>query len=397
MNATPLNPRLPRFVDVKPRCRGHWAEILHPFLGDSIHPALERRPRHAPCPRYGGKDGFHLYRDFDETGGGYSNGELRGFADGFDLLAWALGISTLDALNRVAAHLGVVDRDRRIRTERHDVREPSPITNSASHSDAADRHRTLHRLWAEAKPLDHPEARVARRYLRRRGLHAGDDDLPTCLRLHPRLPYWMPAGDARELRKLGDFPALLAQVRAPDGSLVTLQRTYLTAEGTKAPVPAPRKLMPAARSLHSAAIQLDRCASILHVTEGLETALAVREVVGPSVWALLSAVSMPRFDVPEGVEQLVIWADRDRPNRLGYRTGEHAANLLVEQARLAGCAVTVFVPPYSIPHGQKSLDWLDVLNAHGFAGFPIVRLRPPHRTRIAAPALPIRDSDETRG
>lgn len=382
MNITPLSRcRLPHFADIKPLCRGRWAEILHALIGSAIEPALMRRPRHAPCPKYGGKDGFHLYRDFDDTGGGYSNGELRGFADGFDLIAWSLGITELEALNHVAAHLGLTDPvDHRLRVEERPLALNLPGVSRRPRFDPAQL-RKLWSLWHEASPLYDPVASTARRYLHQRGLCVADADLPGCVRCHPGLTYWLPAvGTENQARDLGSFPALLAQVRTGDGRLVTLQRTYLTSAGRKASVPQPRKLMPTSAPglANGAAIRIDSPGPILHVTEGLETALAVREVVGPPVWALLSAAFMPCFDVPAAVEQLIIWADKDRPNRFGHRTGERAAHLLADRTRAAGCAVTVFVPPFPIPDDRKSLDWLDVLNTRGPAGFPIVRLRPAH-------------------
>ena len=49
--------------------------------------ALSRLGRHVPCPAHGGKDGFRLFRDTDETGGGirlFAPGPVIGVAEGME-------------------------------------------------------------------------------------------------------------------------------------------------------------------------------------------------------------------------------------------------------------------------------------------------------------------------
>jgi phage/plasmid primase-like uncharacterized protein len=57
---------------VRTQARGHWRAILQP-LAPALEPALERPGRHGPCPIHGGADGFRLFRDVNETGGGICN------------------------------------------------------------------------------------------------------------------------------------------------------------------------------------------------------------------------------------------------------------------------------------------------------------------------------------
>jgi len=72
---------------------------------------------------------------------------------------------------------------------------------------------------------------------------------------------------------------------------------------------------------------------VLHVAEGLETALAVRAIVDGSapVWSTLNKGLMQRLDVPEPVQCLVIWADRDHCGG-----GEQAAQALAERLHQQG-------------------------------------------------------------
>jgi hypothetical protein len=123
-------------------------------------------------------------------------------------------------------------------------------------------------------------------------------------------------------RRVETYPALVARVTAPTGNLVTLHRTYLTDDGQKAPVDAPRKLMPYPqdRSLRDSAIRLAPLPPCLGVAEGIETALAVQRMTGMPVWATGSAALLATWEPPAGVKHVTIWADRDRSG-----AGERAA------------------------------------------------------------------------
>nr|WP_201216824.1 toprim domain-containing protein [Halochromatium roseum] len=173
-------------------------------------------------------------------------------------------------------------------------------------------------------------------------------------RFHPRLPYWDNG------RHSGSHPALIARVTTASGDLVTLHRTYLTDDGDKAPVAAPRKLMayPRARSLKGSAIRLAPVASHLGVAEGIETALAVQSMTGMSVWATGSTSLLAAWQPPAGIEQVTVWADRDRSG-----AGLAAARRLAARLERLGLRVEVELPEGRIPARRKSLDWLDVLQA----------------------------------
>ena len=54
------------------KARGLWADILGE-LAPELMPAIEAGADHVPCPVHGGKDGFRVFNDFQETGGGVCN------------------------------------------------------------------------------------------------------------------------------------------------------------------------------------------------------------------------------------------------------------------------------------------------------------------------------------
>jgi len=189
---------------------------------------------------------------------------------------------------------------------------PSPPPDA----DAARKRGRLKRVWCQGRPITPEDG--AGRYLRRRGLW--QPPLPAVLRFHPALPYHY---DRDEHRKSTLHPALIAAIQGPDGRVVSLHRIYLTPDGHKADVPAPKKFMSPPTTLKGAAIRLDQATHELAITEGLETALAVRLSTGMPTWSALSAGGMETLWVPETAGLVVIGADHDVHGK-----GEEAARKL---------------------------------------------------------------------
>jgi putative DNA primase/helicase len=179
---------------------------------------------------------------------------------------------------------------------------------------------------AQALPLAEGDPVVT--YLSQRGLTLPFQDLSLVLRYHPRLPY------RHEDHTFTYHPAMVARVDDPNGALATLHRTYLTLDGHKAAVPTPKKMMSPAvpGATNGRAIRLYAPDETLAVTEGIETALAVRCATGLPVWATYSAGGMARLIVPSDVRLVVICADNDPPGLKAAR--ELARRLLAEQRRV---------------------------------------------------------------
>ena len=78
------------------------------------------------------------------------------------------------------------------------------------------------------------------------------------------------------------------------------------------------------------------------------------------------------FEPPEGVKEVVIWADRDLPDRKGRKAGQDAAKAL--QARLweKGIQASIRIPDAPSSGPDKSLDWADVYTSGNLARFPRV-------------------------
>ncbi|WP_084161947.1 toprim domain-containing protein [Methylocaldum szegediense] len=347
--------------EVRNAARGAWLTVLG-ALAPELEAALARPGRHVPCPVHGGRDGFRLYPDAEKTGGGICN-TCGAYPDGFSLLMWLKGWRFPDALEAVANVLGLVGTKPVMPVRRR------PATRPVVKTDDARAREVLRAIWRAARPVDHPDAEPLRRYLAHRGLAVRVSDL-THLKYHPALQYWTEDG-----RLVGVFPAMLGLVLSSASEPVTIHRTFLTPDGRKAPVESPKKLMPVpdGKRLSGAAIRLGVPGSVLGVTEGIETALAVQEATGLPTWATLNAALMKSFEPPEGVDKLLIWADND-PVRNGKKAGLDAAEALRKRMSDRGLETEILLPEgFRLTEG-KGVDWLDVLVTQGPAGFPFSRL-----------------------
>lgn len=203
----------------------------------------------------------------------------------------------------------------------------------------ADNARRIAHVWAQCVALVPGDPVTL--YLKRRGF-AGVWPLPGVLRLHRRLSYWH-AGN-----QLGNFPAMVAPLVAPDGRMVALHRTYLATDGRKADVPTVKKLTGAAGSLAGACIPLHKpAAGVLGIAEGIETALAGWCASSVPTVAAYSAGNLAAWRWPDGVQRLVIFADADK-------AGREAADALRARALAGGLRAEVLTPT------AEGADWCDV-------------------------------------
>lgn len=343
--------------EVRAAAHGRWGMILA-SLAPQLQPAIDRAGRHVPCPVHGGKDGFRVFKDMEETGGSVCN--TCGInTDGFATLMWANGWDFPTALRMVAECLRIGGARAR------PVRWTKPVPRKSDTAEEDEKIRqSLNRVWNETIPISDRDAEPARLYLARRGISISP---PETLRFHPELGFY----EGEE--KIGSYPAIVAMVQDRDGNPVTIHRTYLTADGHKAPVESPKKLMrhPSTRTLTGGAIRLTEANTLLALAEGLETALAVIEGTGLPVWCAVNAHLLANFVPPPTVRQVIIYADKDRPTEQHPKGhGQEAARQLVQRLWAMGVKASAIVPAGEIPPGQKSLDWLDILNRDGRAGIP---------------------------
>jgi phage/plasmid primase-like uncharacterized protein len=341
------------YEEIRQQAWGQWHGILLALAPDMLQEALERAPRHVPCPMHGGVDGFRLHKDYEDNGGGVCN-TCGSFPSGFRLLQWLRGWDfprTLGAVNEVLGG------------NLPDIRSCPGNGNGNGNGKGKGQDDEklllcLRQTWAESVPLHDSWAKPARLYLQNRGISPATFQLSGC-RCHPNLAYF----DGKE--KVGRFPALIVPLWGQQGA-VTLHRTYLTPNGNKAPVANPKKTMPypSFRKLAGSLVRLGHPENwTLGLAEGIETALAVREATGQVCWAATSASLLEAVVLPDTIRRVVIWADNDEK-----KAGQKAALKLAIRLKQEGRKVTVHIPDR--PPEMKSWDWNDVLTNNGPSGFP---------------------------
>lgn len=299
-------------LDVRSVARGRWHGIL-------LALGLDERTlsgSHVPCPICGGKDRFR-FDDKDGRGTYFCSGCRPG--DGVQLAMGVTGMAFREAAQRIEQLAGRVQ-----------------VVACRSERSDDDKLAALRRAWRESAPIQRGDE--AHRYLLGRGL--SPYDLPDSIRVHPGLHY-------RDDTNAGNFPTMLALVTGTDGKACSLHRTYLQ-NGQKAPVSAPKKLMQGL-PVAGAAIRLTPVSQVLGIAEGIETALAASEQFGVPVWSCISAQGIESFSPPDGVKEVVIFADHDE-NFAGQKAAYSAAHRLT----LKGFEVEVCIPP-------TVGDWLDEL------------------------------------
>jgi putative DNA primase/helicase len=306
------------------RCRGRWRDILIQ-LGALDAKLLDGK--HHPCPWCGGKDRWR-FTDHNGTGAFICN--QCGHGDGAEIVMRSLGVDFKQAASRIEEVLG-----------------DAKVEAKATRSEDADR-AAMNALWGSARRIERG-APADRYLLSRLGKRVSGDGWPAALRSVTAAEYWSD-GTVRR------FPAMLAKVTGADGRPCQIHRTFLSSDGSKAPVPKPRKIMPGAWPMGSAV----RLAPIGHdgvlgVAEGLETSLAASIIHDVPVWACLTAGNLADFEPPEAVRKIVIYGDNDRSF-----TGQEAAYRLAKRLTLKGIEVAVNI-------SERAKDWADVLDGEAHA------------------------------
>jgi putative DNA primase/helicase len=297
------------------RATGRWRSIL-PALG--IDPRF-LTGKHGPCPMCGGRD---RWRFDDKRGDGTWICTHCGAGNGIALAKLVTGVCDFKKIaEKIEAVLPQV--------------RPDPVRKER---DEAANRASLNHLWQTGRPVrpgDHVD-----QWMRGRGIHLSA--YPACLRSHPGLRHSGPP--------VTIHPGMLAMVSAPSGKPMTIHRTYVTPNGTKASV-TPVRMFCAGKVPPGCAVRLTPAMPTMGVAEGIETALAAAKLFDVPTWAGLNDRGVETFEPPPGTERLLIFGDNDE-NQVGQRAAWALA------ARLsATIKVDVMIPE------QSDTDWDDVLLA----------------------------------
>ncbi len=285
-----------RAADIHAQIGASWPAILAQ-LGI---PEASLRPKKAgPCPACGGRDRFT-----------FDNRKLRGdficrgcgAGDGFALLQRVHGWNFPEARRQVMRAAGLDGRDEPTPRQTAPIAPRAASDSEPPPASPPNRVRTLTRSTCAV--ADCPDAVD---YLESRGLWPLPADCT--LRAHVSVDYF------DQGQRVGKFPALVAEVRDHAGVLVTAHVTYLQA-GRKLEGHEPRKILSGLAGREGCAVRLSPLGASLGIAEGVETALSAAMLDGIPVWAALNTSLLAKFEPPEQVQTLRIYADRDEPGLL---------------------------------------------------------------------------------
>ncbi|MGZ3775310.1 MAG: DUF7146 domain-containing protein [Bdellovibrio sp.] len=313
------------------RSRGNWFNIL---TSAGISPAF-LTGKNGPCPQCGGKDRFRWDNKNGDGSGFCHQCNFKG--NGLALLSKWSGLEGRHEFPKLLCKLNDLCSNGNVSANEHSVatKKQKDLT------------RIAHAIFEESKPLVINTESPACQYFRRRGLKVPLN--VTSIRYHRSLTYFE-NGTA-----VGRFPAIVAKISDNKNNLIAIHRIYLDSEGNKASV---REAKLALGKLKGGSIQLDDASGdSLNIAEGLETALAVRQITNQPTWSAISAGNLTRAEIPSHVKTVYIWADLDKSG-----TGEKAANELALRLHYQERRVYIKVPMQTLTENQKSIDWLDVLN-----------------------------------
>jgi len=276
-------------------------------------------------------------------------GSNRG-GDLIELAQEVLGLDKAGAVSWAKQWLGLPNNERRadpelIEERRREAEERRKARDAEQARERADRLKSAWEIWEEAE-----DCGPGFDYLRYRGIdpvHADSE-----LRSHPDLPH----------SEGGSIPALIGRIADGDGEFAGIWRIYVAKNGRgKAPVETPKRGLGIARG---GAIRIGGVESFIGIAEGIETALAVRQLVKEQtgiifpVWAALSANGMQSAEIPSNVFRVKIYPDNDPPRLCIAKpsVGMTAAKVLAARLESEGVNVSIIQPPWG-------KDWLDRLNA----------------------------------
>ena len=299
--------------DIKTAVIGRWRGIFQELgiaVGDGHHKG---------CPLCGEGRNSHRFRLTDRDGSGSWICTQCGSGDGWELLMKCLNVDFKKAVEAVESVIGKCNK--------------VPVNTSLQYN--AD---ILRRMYANSKPLT--GGCLGSAYLRNRGLTL----IPPTLRL---------LDDCFEPATKTKMPAILATFSAPDSEALTLHRIYLKAPGRKADLDNCKLTMTAKKPMSGGAVRLFPIAEkTIGIAEGIETAIAARELFNLPVWAALNTSLMEKFEPPKGIAGVIIFADADK----NY-AGAKAAYTLANRLYLKGYSVSVEMPK------KLGTDFLDELIA----------------------------------
>jgi phage/plasmid primase-like uncharacterized protein len=349
---------------VKPLARGRWLSILPALCGNGelFAKASKRVGRSydaTPCPICGGTDRYGFLPSFVETGASKCR-HCGSFPDGFTLLREINGWSLAWALQQVEEYVngGACAEPA--------ARDSAGVAENIGASD--DKSGAIKYLLDTSSRTPHKAARL---YYQNRGIPAAADVRIDTLRYHAAADVYFQKKPLILNGAKVRYPCIIGRSSAK-GRWLGLHQIFITKDGFSAsneiraiidtihPESAPNKFSKKNMigGMTGGAVRFGNAGKTLAVGEGIETMLSVSIGLGGfmSVAAAGTAALLNSMEIPDRVERLLIFADKDVNN-----AGLNAAEALREKQRHLR-EVEILMPDMAIPDGKKGIDWLDSLN-----------------------------------
>lgn len=319
---------------------------------------------YGPCPVCGGKDRFAVNiqkRIFICRG--EAGGDVIGLVQHLDRCDFLAACQTLAGRppphgqgRAMTAAEEVAADARRLEREKASAREAEKEQRRRKRRVA-----TAAEIWAECRPV---AGTIAEAYLIGRGIPVPPEGWPDVIGFHGNVEWEIGATSDETGRVPGPrHPALVARIQDMDGETVAIQQIFLSPTGKKAPLD-PNKVT--LGPFLGGAVRLGGLSASVDACEGIETGLAVREIIGyrRPVWCCMGTSGLAGVEPPLGTRIHMIWPDGDYPRRSGdgdladdsTPPGIRAARQLLERLMAAG------IPAAIAPEPAPGNDYLDVLN-----------------------------------
>lgn len=143
-----------------------------------------------------------------------------------------------------------------------------------------------------------------------------------------------------------------------DNIVTGIQRTFVEETGIKVSE-SPKKML---GSTKGSAVHIGiQYPQELHLTEGIENAMAVHEATGKGVSAVLSASNLSNQFISKDIKRIHIWADNDKS-----KTGQREAFKALKKYSIENPDAEICLHlPKKNDDQKKSVDWLDIFNESG--------------------------------
>jgi hypothetical protein len=237
--------------------------------------------RAGPCPACGGTDRFSINTRknvFNCRGAG--GGDVIQMVEHLDGCSFMVACETLTGRPPPGREQSETNDERQAREERlaeraEQRRREEAEAQAREEEERRDVQASIEKLWASSLPFAGSHAAA---YLASRGL-TPPARLVSDLRFIPDLGYHGFANEQSDRTSpLGSFPAMVAAIRAVDGAIIGLHRTYLDPERAvklKPPGdPARNKAKKVMGEAKGGMIRLGEIGEVLAIGEGIETVLS---------------------------------------------------------------------------------------------------------------------------